>query len=149
MINTKQDYQKTGWLSVFCGIWSAILDHIFACGFLFGAFDDGGQNINAFYNSVKNNMLGITSLLMGIGFISSVLLIIGGVLMLFNRKLLGLWFSNFGLCGICLYLLSFDIIALVLIFFGVPASVTFYCVGASFIILVPMFFLYQFLKTLG
>lgn len=146
MTDVKQTYKKAGWLSIFCGFWNVIFGFLFESSFIFSSFDigDGYEKMGSLYKSIAHNISWLSMLLSGVGAISSVLLIIGGVLLLSsktNRK-----FSIFGLCGMYFYFACFGVITFLLSLSGGAVVTSFIWIGIALIILGPTFLLHRILR---
>ena len=149
MTDVKQTYKKASWLSIFCGLWNAILGFLFGFGFIFSSFDigDGYEKVGPLYKSIAHNISWFGMFLFGIGAISSVFLIIGGVLLLsskMNRR-----FSIFGLYGMYFYFACFGVITFLLSLSGGAVVASFIWIGAALIILGPTFLLHRILRMAG
>ena len=150
MINGKSNYRKAGWLSVVCGVWNATLGFLFGFGFIFSSFDigwDGYDKVGVLYKTIAHNISWFGMMLFGIGTISSVLLIVGGILLLLRR--MNKWFLTLGLYSMYCYFASFSVITFFLSLSGGVAVASLIWIGAAFVILIPSFFLHQTLRRVA
>jgi len=145
----KANYQKDGWLLIFCGICNAILGFVFIFNFACLAIGIGNisEKVGLLYKVIMHNLPWFSTVLLGICEISSILLIIGGILLLFSRK--NKVFLTFGLCGIYFCLAFYCAITFLLWLSGGVIHAPFIYIPIAFIIFGPAFFLQRILFFRG